>query len=438
MATLLERANERLHDRKRLVTEARAILEKPELTAEDRAEHSRLMNRAMELKDEADALTAQHTAEAELENRGGGGAGPEPVDPSPDQPVEIRTHFGGQFGIPRGERVYRAEPGTPLHRRATPEYRQAFRRFLALTQQNEAVPVEAQRALQAGSDEAGGYTVVPQQFMANLIQAVDNATFVRQLATVYSVPTAQSMGAPSLDADPADPTWTTELSIGSEDTTMDFGKRELHPHPLAQFIKVSKKLVRASALNIDGLVEQRLGYKIGVVQENAFLNGTGASSPLGVFVASDMGVSTARDVSTGNTATAIQTDGLLGAKYGLKGQYHPNASWLFHRDGVLNIAKLKDGNGQYLWRESVRAGEPDRLLGFPVLMSEYAPSTFTTGLYVGILGDFSYYWIADALDMTIQVLVELYAATNQNGYISRMETDGMPVLAEAFSRVKLA
>jgi HK97 family phage major capsid protein len=57
---------------------------------------------------------------------------------------------------------------------------------------------------------------------------------------------------------------------------------------------------------------------------------------------------------------------------------------------------------------------------------------------VGILGVFDYYWIADALNMDIQVVTELYAATNQNGYILRKETDGMPVLGEAFRRVTLA
>ena len=83
-------------------------------------------------------------------------------------------------------------------------------------------------------------------------------------------------------------------------------------------------------------------------------------------------------------------------------------------------------------------GQPDRILDLPFYESEYVPNTFTTGLYVAILGDFSFYWVADALDFTIQRLVELYAATNQVGFIGRLETDGMPVLAEAFSRLKLA
>ena len=102
------------------------------------------------------------------------------------------------------------------------------------------------------------------------------------------------------------------------------------------------------------------------------------------------------------------------------------------------VAKLKDGNGQYIWDDGLRqeASIP-RLCGFPVNVSEDAPSTMTAGLYVAILGDFSKYYIAESLDITIQVLVELYAETNQNGYILRYEGDGMPVLEEAFTRLKM-
>ena len=86
----------------------------------------------------------------------------------------------------------------------------------------------------------------------------------------------------------------------------------------------------------------------------------------------------------------------------------------------------------------MRDGEPDTILNRPLNMSEYVPNTFTTGLYVGMFGDLSKYWIADALDLQVQRLIELYAETNQDGFIGRMESDGMPVLAEAFARVKLA
>ncbi len=294
------------------------------------------------------------------------------------------------------------------------------------------------RALQADSDVAGGFTVAPQQWVNQLIKNIDDQVFIRQRATKYRLTSAASLGVPTLAANPADADWTTELAIGNEDSTMSFGKRELNPHPLAKLEKVSNKLLAMSAMGIDALVRERLAYKFAVTQEKNFLTGSGSNQPLGLFTASANGITTARDVSTGNTTTSITFDGLIEAKFSLKGAYWNRADWLFHRDALKMITKLKNGEGDYIYRESVRDGEPDRLLGRPVMMSEYAPNTFTTGLYVGMLGDYSQYWIADALDFQVQVLKELFAATNQVGYIGRMETDGMPVLNEAFARVKLA
>lgn len=294
------------------------------------------------------------------------------------------------------------------------------------------------RALQADADTTGGYLTMPEMFVNNLIKAVDNIVFIRQKATKYQVPKAQSLGAPSLKTDPADADWTSELATGSEDSDMAFGKRALNPHPLAKRIKISNKLLRLAMIGPEALVRDRLAYKFGVTEEKAFLTGSGAQQPLGVFTASSDGISTGRDVSTGNSTTSIQFDGLIEAKYSLKAQYQAIAEWLFHRDALKQIAKLKDGDGQYIWQPSKRDGDPDRLLGLPFNMSEYAPNTFTTGQYVGILGDFSHYWIADAMDMQMQRLVELYAESNQTGFIGRRELDGMPVLEEAFARVKLA
>ncbi len=294
------------------------------------------------------------------------------------------------------------------------------------------------RALQVDSDPEGGYLVRPEQFVARLIQAVDDQVLIRQLATVFQVRDASSMGTPSLDTDPSDADWTSELATGNEDTAMRFGKRSLKPNPLAKRIKLSRTLLRLAALPSEQIVISRLAYKFGITEEKAFLLGDGSDKPLGVFVASADGISTGRDVSTGNTTTSIQFDGLQEAKYTLKAQYWPRARWLFHRNAVKQIAKLKDGEGRYLWEPSVRSGQPDMILGQPLAVSEYVPATFTTGLYVGMFADFSNYWIADSLAMELQRLVELYAETNQVGFIGRMETDGMPVMEEAFVRVKLA
>jgi len=294
------------------------------------------------------------------------------------------------------------------------------------------------KALQADLDVAGGYLVVPQQFVQQLIQRVDDMVFMRLLATKVTLAQGVSLGVPTLDTDLTDAAWTTELATGAADTVEPFGKRELFPHPLAKRILVSNKLLNAPGVDAEAFVRERMAFRFAVPQENGFLTGNGSGQPLGVFTASAQGISTGRDVNTSFTTTAITADGLIEVKYFLKGAYWPRAQWIFHRDAMKQIRLLKDGEGQYIWSPGLIAGQPDTLLNMPVNMSEFAPNTFTTGLYVGILGDFSNYWIADSLTLQIQRLVELYAETNQVGFIGRLETDGQPVLEEAFVRATLA
>jgi HK97 family phage major capsid protein len=426
---------ELLEKRAKAIADARAIYnkaeqEKREPTAEERQQFDALMKQAAEFKEKADNMLADETrrtnleaAEQELGQTQGRQTGTQTASGGEPRVIQLRNSVCGD-----------ARSVTIVGANASQQYMNIFRNYLL--QGDRAIGV--QNALQKDSDVGGGYLSAPLQFMAELIKAIDNLTFMRQICRVLPpLTTADSLGAPSLDADPVDPTWTSELSIGSVDTAMAFGKRELKPHVLAQLLKVSKTLLRRSAIGVDNIVRERLAYKMAVIMENSYLNGSGAGQPLGLFTASDNGISTDRDFSTGNTGTEIRFDGLKEVEYQLKAQYRRMAQWIFHRDAVKQISKLKDGEGRYIWQPSVQLGQPDRLLNIPIQESEYAPNTFTSGCYVGMLGDYSQYWIVDALTLTIQVLLELFAATNQNGYAARLETDGMPVLEEAFARVKL-
>lgn len=430
---MLEQRSKNLADCKKMLEVAKS--EGRNLNADEDAKYTKLFNEAREMKEKAeaehrDSVRMKDLEQAEAESREMLPRRTEDViktEQRKQEPkiVDLRSSVCGDT------RQIRIEG-----EKASDGYNSAFRKYLS--RGINALSYDEVRALSKDTDTAGGYLSAPMQFMAELIKSVDNLTFMRQIGRVLPpLLSAESLGVPSLDADPADPTWTAEIAAGSEDSTMAFGKRELRPYPLAQYIKVSKTLLRRSAIGVDSIVRDRLAYKMGVVQENAFLNGSGANQPLGIFTASANGITTSQDVSTGNTATAFTVDGLKNALYNLKGQYRRNASWVFHRDAVKMLSKLKDGEGRYLWENSVQVGQPDRLLNLPVYESEYAPNTFTSALYVGVVGDFSYYWVVDALTMAIQYVDQLYAATNQDAFFARTELDGMPVLAEAFARVKL-
>lgn len=406
-------STEKREKRAALVAQARALIdgaeaEKRELLAEEESQYEALMADVDRLKGEIDREEQRSarldTVQSELEQRAA--------------PVQIRPDL---------------RPHEIQHRKSE------FRSFL------RSAPSGSEwefRALQADSMTAGGATFAEEQFVANFIKNIDNQVFIRQKATVYKLTQSDSLGVPTLSARASAPTWTYELGIGDEDSTMAFGKRSLTTHPLAKYIKVSQKLLGISAIDIEQLVMSELAYAFAITEENAFLNGTGAGQPLGMFVASADGITTARD-TTSTVSASVAADDFITVLYSLKPQYVAESTWICHRDLMAKIRKLKTGSGEYLWAPGLSSGSSlavngaDTLLGRPIIVSEYAPSTFSTTCYIAVLGALRHYWIAESLSMRMQRLVELYAATNQVGFVLRGELDGQPVLDEAFARLKL-
>lgn len=374
--------------------------------------HSATIER-MERADEA----ARH--DAELAGGEGGGQGRTGGD---------RGQGGGQGGASR-----QAE-----------EQMAAFRSYLV--DGRGALTAEQSRAMNMGVGAQGGYLVPPEQFVAQLIQAIDDAVVLRGLATVFPLTQAETLGVPTFDTDLNDAEWTTELATGSTDDALRVGKRVFKTNPIAKRVKVSETLMRFAALNPESIVMERLAYKFAVTQEKAFMTGDGVDKPLGLFTASADGIPTSRDVDLNATGGVLDNnsgsaggaaDDLITAKHTLKSPYWPRARWLFHRTVLSAVRKLKDANGQYIWQPGLQADLPDTILEVPYIASEFAPNTVTNDAYVGMLGDFSKYWIADSLAMRVKRLDELYAEDNLVGYIGRMESDGAPVLAEAFVRLQI-
>jgi len=406
-----QKIKDMIEQRNRVVVQAREILDKAEtekrsLTAEEEGKWNELIKE----QDKLSKSIEQESRQLEIE----------------------RSLAQESFrATPAGKETATAATGDP---RSSEEYRSAF--YSLIKNGPNGITGDEVRALQADQQTAGGFLLAPLQLIDGILKEVDNILFIRQKATKYPVASALSLGIPTIESDADDAEWTAEVKIGSEDTGLGLGRRELKPHKLSKLVKISNTLIAMSP-NVEPIVTDRVSYKMGVAQEKGFMIGNGINQALGLFVASNDGIPTSRDISAGNSATAITFDGLKESKYSLKPQYLRTAEWIFHRDAIKMLSKIKDGEGDYIWEPSTVVGDPDKLLGSPFNMSEYAPNTFTANQYVGIYGDLSFYWIADAMEMRMQRLVELFAGTDQIGLIARMHTDGMPVLPEAFSRVKL-
>jgi HK97 family phage major capsid protein len=249
---------------------------------------------------------------------------------------------------------------------------------------------------------------------------------MRQMATVIST-NSQSVGVPTFDFD-GDALWTAEnAQIAEEDVLNAFGKQNFTPHKLARILRMPMELTEDAAINVESLMTDHFARRFGEIEENAFINGDGVEKPLGLLEA---GLPT-----TNATAPTFEADDLFNIIYNIRAVYRANGAWMMHREAIRRIRTFVDGNGQYLWQPALTAGQPATLLGFPLTESEFFPDNVDAGSAgdpLLIFGDFSFYWIVDRIDMSIQRLVERYAEFDQIGFKMRLRVDGAPTMSDPF------
>jgi HK97 family phage major capsid protein len=395
---------EMLDKRNTLITQARVVVAKSEtekrnLNAEEKNQYDTIMKDAVDLKEKIDReLQLQQVEKALAEDS-----------------------------------LQRSKDGKdkPL----APEAEARNKAFRSFCRDDRGMSLEEVRTLTTGSDTQAGFLNAPQEFVQQLIAKVKNLVFIQALATDHPTSNANGLGFPTLETDLDDFAMITEIKTAPEDTIIAFGRRELKPHPSSKLVKISDAMLRADGMNPEAIVADRAAYKVAVLKEYKYLLGTGNQEPLGLFTSSAKGIYTDRDVTMAYSDD-FSADDILNTKYALKAQYLRKAVWLFNRTAVLKLAKIKDGEGRYLFEMTDKIGAMDQLKGAPLYMSEYVPNTFTASQYVGMFGDMSWYFTATSLSLRVKRLNELFVATREVGFLFDTEFDGMPVLSEAFARMK--
>lgn len=340
--------------------------------------------------------------------------------------------------------------------RAKGKYNDAFSRYLKTG--NEAAftkagfnagtyMAEAQNGMRSDDEERGGYFIASEEFVSELLKNVDDMTFVQGLSRVFFVRNARNLGVRRRVSKFRAWNWGSELQdvTRNMDTSLKYGKKELTPHYLVGSARISRDLIRSAAMPVESMVMDESSIDLAEILEQAYLYATGNQRPLGVMVPSTDGISTARDtqvITADVTASEAATthfgfNSLIRAKYSLKQRYRARARWMLHRDTIARMAMIRDNEGQYIWQPSKIIGDPDTALGLAIDESEWMPNTFSTGLYYGLLADWSQYWIAFGMELEVLRLNEIRARQNEIEYIMRIKVDAMPMLEEAFVRLQL-
>ncbi|HCW24129.1 MAG TPA: phage major capsid protein [Lachnospiraceae bacterium] len=279
--------------------------------------------------------------------------------------------------------------------------------------------------LQEGVDADGGY-LVPEEWDSRLIDVLNEENIMRGLATQIT-----TSGEHKINIAGAKPTaaWIEEGGA-LQFTDAKFGQKILDAHKLHVAVKVTEELLYDSMFDLASYITTQFGIAIANAEEDAFLNGDGKGKPTGIFDATNGGT-----VAKTLTGTKLGTDDVLDLVYALKRPYRKKASFIMNDQTLAALRKLKDNNGSYIWQPSYQAGEPDRLLGYSVHTSAYAPE-LAADKPVMAFGDFSYYNIGDRGTRSMQELRELFAGNGMIGYVAKERVDGLLVLPEAVQIMK--
>ena len=279
--------------------------------------------------------------------------------------------------------------------------------------------------LQEGVDADGGY-LVPEEWDSRLIDVLNEENIMRGLATQIT-----TSGEHKINIAGAKPTaaWIEEGGA-LQFTDAKFGQKILDAHKLHVAVKVTEELLYDSMFDLASYITTQFGIAIANAEEDAFLNGDGKGKPTGLFDETNGGT-----VAKTLTGTKLGTDDVLDLVYALKRPYRKKASFIMNDQTLAALRKLKDNNGAYIWQPSYQAGEPDRLLGYAVHTSAFAPE-LAAGKPVMAFGDYSYYNIGDRGTRSMQELRELFAGNGMIGYVAKERVDGLLVLPEAVQIMK--
>ena len=180
--------------------------------------------------------------------------------------------------------------------------------------------------------------------------------------------------------------------------------------------KVSRSLVNNTDFDLVAFVVKEMALAIARFIEHELLIGT--TSP----AAKVLGLSTATNVKTLTSSTAIEGDDLIDLQDSIKDVYQANAIWIMSPATRTALRKLKDDVGRYLRNDAITAPFGHTLLGKPVYVSDNMPN-IGAGVKAIYYGDMSGLATKFSEELSIQVLREVYAAQHAIGVVGWIEFD---------------
>jgi HK97 family phage major capsid protein len=274
-------------------------------------------------------------------------------------------------------------------RKGDPEHKSAWSAYMRKGDDSGLARIDL-KSLNVGTEAQGGY-VAPPELDRLIEQRLMASSPMRQIATVRQTSATVFKKPVSLGAQSG---WAAETEAREETTAptlslLSFPAAELYAMPAA-----TQTLLDDAYADIDEWLADECEASFAAQESAAFVTGDGDGQPKG-FLSYDMiaDASHAWDKigfilsgGAGAFAASDPADKLIDLVYALKSQFRANARFVMNRRTVSSVRKLKDGDGNYLWRPGA-SGESASLLGYPVTEIEDMPDIAANAFSIAF-GDF--------------------------------------------------
>jgi HK97 family phage major capsid protein len=225
----------------------------------------------------------------------------------------------------------------------------------------------------------GGYAV-PREIDALISARLKNISPIRSIAQVVQTGTAGYRKLITTGGTASG--WVSETATRPETATPSFAEiappsGELYANPAA-----SQAMLDDAAFDVQSWLADEIAMEFARAEGAAFVNGSGTNQPRGFL---NVTTSTALDgarafgtlqhVVSGN-ATGFDTSPelkLIDLVHALKAGHRQGASWVMNSKTLAVVRKLKAADGSFLWQPGLMEGQPNRLLGYPVVEAEDMP-----------------------------------------------------------------
>ncbi|MBZ9650329.1 phage major capsid protein [Sphingobium sp. 3R8] len=260
-------------------------------------------------------------------------------------------------------------------------------------------------SMSSGSNENGGY-LAPTEWDRRIQQAQLATSPMRRLAQVRTT----TVGAYSTvwNSDQWGSGWVGETAARPATSTptlspITFAAGEIYAMPA-----ITQRLLDDAQFGVEQWLATSVEREFNKQEGIAYISGNGVNKPYGLLQYVPGGAAETQHPGgtlgitiSGHASTIPNTDALVTFAYQLTAPYRQNATWLMNSATAATIAKMKDGQGNYIWRESLIVGQPSTLLGRPVEIDENMPN-IEAGAFPIAFGDFqSGYLINDRTGVRI-------------------------------------